>query len=946
MKVSIIASRVLAGLSIAAAFAGIAVANTGSANTGSIQQPTSVSVSDSTTFKDNFTANGGNWNFNNQNANLNLSFDATQIKWDTSDPMNPKEVPLSHIDITSNTLQVDTTLGGHYMERAENPLENTYSFNINAKNGVTLNDATNVFHNSNITGNTTFGANSSLYLGGGNLNINGNATLNNVAGSGMGIESHPINIESGRLNVTGDLSMTGNTDVSFGSLDRSWNNNNQGIYVGKTATISNNTFNIQSSDLPLGQLNLITAGTIANANDFGTSGTMGGNTIGSINYTKDLSTMLTNQSLLNPYLENGIGNYDLPNIDAKTTYANYISYNLGLSGDKKTIFIKGEMKQDFKDIFNEKQTFASLQTFANELVGAEQKNIDTALKILTDTTTTPGQDIGVKGQVTTQIATFTQNKTATEATIKTAETDKAAAEKELAAATTDAAKKAAQDKIDAANAIITAQQEALNQITSDLNAANAELKAIEAAIKDLEARNTEFAKLQTEISSLTDGTTDAEKAQKLNELKNLMLEALAPSINAGDYSLANSVLEAVKTRSDYTLLGGIMLNGMNEKLTPIVSATKNSGNTGESLKILSSIAGSSLHTQQVMQVITNQRFFKDTRDSARSATNFTDASSSMMTAINVSNDMAISSRIARANNPYQSLSKEKFAASGTTGTDGAYSYYETYNAAVWANAFGGANIIDGESGGLYGISIGVDGNVTDNVLLGIYATYANAELQDTLLSQESDNFQIGVYSQIKIAPTWELNLRAYGQLGQTDQRVSNIAGINTSDFDKKFFGISANVGKVFDMDNGLFLKPFGGVNYYYSHTPSYTERGTILAQSVESNTNNSVSLELGLEARKYFSSSSYLFVTPKIEQYIINNGDDYVGRFVGSSTSFSIAGEDKKKTYGQLVIGGNLEITDALSLNAGIGAKQILAGKVDSKNETYISGNVGIKYRF
>lgn len=925
MKVSIIASRVLAGLSIAAAFAGIAVANTGSANTGSIQQPTSVSVSDGTTFKDNFTANGGNWNFNNQNANLNLSFNATQIKWE--DPT--KETPLNHIGITSNMLEVNTNLGGYY--------ENSYSFNINAKNGVTLNGETNVFHNSNITGNTTFGANSSLYLGGGNLNINGNATLNNVAGSGMGMGS-PISIESGRLNVTGDLSMTGNTNVSFGSLDRSWNNNNQGIYAGKTATISNNTFNIQSSNLPLGELNLITAGTIANANDFGTSGNMGGNKVGKIEYTKDLSTMLTNQSLLNPYLDNGFGNYNLlnSNIDANTAHSQYISYNLGLSGDKKTIFIKGEMTQAFKDIFNEKQTFASLKTFANELVTAEQGYITQANNTLTGAQTT----------VTTTKTGLENSKTATEATIKTAETDKAAAEKELAAATTDEAKKAAQDKIDAQNSIITASKEALNQITSNLNAANAELKAIQAAIKDLEARNTEFAKLQTEISNLADGTNDAEKAQKLNELKNLMLEALAPSINAGDYSLANSVLEAVKTRSDYTLLGGIMLNGMNEKLTPIVSATKNSGNTGESLKILSSIAGSSLHTQQVMQVITNQRFFKDTRDSARSATNFTDASSSMMTAINVSNDMAISSRIARANNPYQSLSKEKFAASGTTGTDGAYSYYETYNAAVWANAFGGANIIDGESGGLYGISIGVDGNVTDNVLLGIYATYANAELQDTLLSQESDNFQIGVYSQIKIAPTWELNLRAYGQLGQTDQRVSNIAGINTSDFDKKFFGISANVGKVFDMDNGFFLKPFGGVNYYYSHTPSYTERGTILAQSVESNTNNSVSLELGLEARKYFSSSSYLFVTPKIEQYIINNGDDYVGRFVGSSTSFSIAGEDKKKTYGQLVIGGNLEITDALSLNAGIGAKQILAGKVDSKNETYISGNVGIKYRF
>lgn len=939
MKVSIIASRVLAGLSIAAAFAGIAVANTGSANTGSIQQPTPVSINDSTTFKKDFKQNGGNWNFNNQNANLNLSFDATQIKWDTSDPMNPKEVPLSHIDITSNTLQVDTILGGSYNEfNVENPLEDTYSFNINAKNGVTLNGATNVFHNSNITGNTTFGANSSLHLDGGNLNINGNATLNNVAGSGMGIESHPINIESGRLNVTGDLSMTGNTDVSFGSLDRSWNNNNQGIYVGKTATITGNTFNIQSSDLPLGQLNLITAGTIANANDFGTSGTMGGNTIGSINYTKDLSTMLTNQSLLNPYLDNGFGNYNLlnSNIDANTAHSQYISYNLGLSGDKKTIFIKGEMTQTFKDIFNEKQTFASLQTFANDLVTAEQGYITQANDALTQ----------AQSSVDSAITGLQSQKTYLDSEKTRLESEKATLDKQLAEATEEAQKAELQKQIDDLNTQISGIQESIAQNTNDLNSAKSELEAIKAAITDLTERNTEFAKLKDQISSLVDGTNDAEKTTKLNELKNLMLEALAPSINAGDYSLANSVLEAVKTRSDYTLLGGIMLNGMNEKLTPIVSATKNSGNTSESLKILSSIAGSSLHTQQVMQVITNQRFFKDTRDSARSATNFTDASSSMMTAINVSNDMAISSRIARANNPYQSLSKEKFAASGTTGTDGAYSYYETYNAAVWANAFGGANIIDGESGGLYGISIGVDGNVTDNVLLGIYATYANAELQDTLLSQESDNFQIGVYSQIKIAPTWELNLRAYGQLGQTDQRVSNIAGINTSDFDKKFFGVSANVGKVFDMDNGFFLKPFGGVNYYYSHTPSYTERGTILAQSVESNTNNSVSLELGLEARKYFSSSSYLFVTPKIEQYIINNGDDYVGRFVGSSTSFSIAGEDKKKTYGQLVIGGNLEITDALSLNAGIGAKQILAGKVDSKNETYISGNVGIKYRF
>ena len=918
MKISIAASRVLTSLGIVAALSSSAIAVADTVNNTDF----------TTKFKENTT---GNWEYKNTANDLTLSVDPTSV----TTGADSKPIELNKLTINANSFTGDAgvTLGGIKNNT------NTYSFNIDTKGDVTQNGTTNVYHNSSIKSSeraVTF--NGAVNVEGANLDItsktgttfNNALTINNKGNVNVtgdaNLGAGAVTIESGKLNVTGKLTSNGNT-FTFGSLDNSWNNNNQGIYAKGDVTLNNGTLHIQSSDLPLGQLNLITSGgKITNTNLL---------TPNSVSFAQDVSEYLSNQSLLAPYLDTG--NYDFStDVKNDANIGKYFDYQVKTSTDDKTLYVDGQLSDLFKDAFNKNQTFASLHTFAKDLVNAESTNITTAQGVLGT----------AQGNVKGEVGILEGQKTTTETAIKTAEADKATAEKELAAATTDAAKKAAQDKIDAANATITAQQETLNQITSDLNAANAELKAIEAAIKDLQERGTAFTDLKAKIDALQDGTTDAEKAKNLNELKNLMLEALAPSINAGDYSLANSVLEAVKTRTDYTILGGIVLGGMNDTLTPIVSATKASGNTGESLKILSSIAGSSLHTQQVMQVITNQRFFKDTRDSARSATNFTDASSSMMTAINVSNDMAISSRIARANNPYQSLSKEKCAASGTTGTDGAYSYYETYNAAVWANAFGGANIIDGESGGLYGISIGVDGNVTDNVLLGIYATYANAELQDTLLSQESDNFQIGVYSQIKIAPTWELNLRAYGQLGQTDQRVSNIAGINTSDFDKKFFGVSANVGKVFDMDNGFFLKPFGGVNYYYSHTPSYTERGTILAQSVESNTNNSVSLELGLEARKYFSSSSYLFVTPKIEQYIINNGDDYVGRFVGSSTSFSIAGEDKKKTYGQLVIGGNLEITDALSLNAGIGAKQILAGKVDSKNETYISGNVGIKYRF
>ncbi|MCL9823134.1 autotransporter domain-containing protein [Helicobacter colisuis] len=934
MKISIAASRVLTSLSVVAALSSSAIAAADTVNKN---------TDFTTKFKENKT---GNWEYKNTANDLTLSVDPTSVTTGSGTDIKPIELNKLTINANSFTGDVAVTLGG-----AENPLNpkdplaDTYSFNIDTKGNVTQNGATNVYHNSSIKsseGAVTFG--DAVKVEGANLDITSktgtafNGVLNALTISNKGnvnvtgdanLGSGAVTIESGKLNVTGKLTST-NNNFTFGSLDNSWNNNNQGIYAKGDVTLNNGTLNIQSSDLPLGQLNLITSGgKITNTA-----------TLGSVSFAQDVSEYLSNQSLLAPYLNTG--NYNLA-IDAKTQYAAYLDYQLKTSTDNKTLYVDGQLTDAFKNAFNKNQDFTNLKGLATNLVNAESTNIDSALKKLTDTTTNPGRDIGVKGQVADQIESFRQKKIAAEDTIKAAEADKATAEKELSAAKDDAAKKTAQGKIDAANATITAKQKELNQITSELNVANAELKAIEAAIKDLDARNTEFNKLKTEITALADGTTDAEKAKKLNELKNLMLEALAPSINTGDYSLANSILEAVKTRTDYTILGGIVLGGMNDTLTPIVSATKASGNTGESLGILSSIASSNIHNQQVMQVITNQRFFKDTRDAARSATNFTDASSSAMTAVNVSNDMAIGSRIARANNPFQSLSKERFA---SIQSDAPYKYYETYNAAVWANAFGGANIIDGESGGVYGISVGADSNLTDNVLIGAYFTYANAELQDKLLKQDSDNFQLGIYSQIKIAPTWELNLKAYGQLGKTDQDVTSIAGINTSDFNQKFFGLSANVGKVFDFSNSWFVKPFAGVNYYYSYTPDYTERGSILAQSVQSNTNNSVSLEAGLESRKYFSESSYLFITPKIEQYVINNGDDYVGRFAGSTTSFRIASAEKKKTYGQLIVGGNIAINDSLSLNAGIGAKQILAGKVDSKNETYINGNIGLKYRF
>ncbi|HEH6104087.1 TPA: autotransporter outer membrane beta-barrel domain-containing protein [Campylobacter jejuni] len=339
---------------------------------------------------------------------------------------------------------------------------------------------------------------------------------------------------------------------------------------------------------------------------------------------------------------------------------------------------------------------------------------------------------------------------------------------------------------------------------------------------------------------------------------------------------------------------------------------------------------------------------KDTDNTGKSVSNLNSASSAVNTTMNISNDVSIGSRVAMLNNPFGTYASKmnglKFAA---LDSDMRPSYVNEYTNSVWANAFGGANIIDGDSGAMYGATVGVDKQANDDVLWGAYFTYANAKIKDNNLEQKSDNFQLGMYSTINVAPQWELNLKAYAQVSPTKQDNVQIDGAYNSDYTSKFLGLSANAGRVFDFsDNTLFIKPFAGVNYYFSYTPFHTENGAI-AKDIDSMKNNSVSVEVGAEFRKYMNENSYIFVTPKIEQFVINSGDDYTANLAVNNAFFtSVEANNKKKTYGQIIVGGNVDFTNQLSMNLGFGAKQILAGKVDNKNETYLSGQVGLKYKF
>ncbi|MFC4378473.1 autotransporter adhesin CapC [Campylobacter coli] len=446
-------------------------------------------------------------------------------------------------------------------------------------------------------------------------------------------------------------------------------------------------------------------------------------------------------------------------------------------------------------------------------------------------------------------------------------------------------------------------------------------------------------------------------AKKLTNQIAVDLEAITRIIDGLDNEQAKEALQEQKTELE-KLQQEAMQNGGkidDEKYIDLVNKNSNlnlSANDKASILALRSITeqlgsiGADLASREGVKLALQIK--KDTDNTGKSVSNLNSASSAVNTTMNISNDVSIGSRVAMLNNPFGTYASKmnglKFAA---LDSDMRPSYVNEYTNSVWANAFGGANIIDRDSGAMYGATVGVDKQANDDVLWGAYFTYANAKIKDNNLEQKSDNFQLGMYSTINVAPQWELNLKAYAQVSPTKQDNVQTDGAYNSDYTSKFLGLSANAGRVFDFsDNTLFIKPFAGVNYYFSYTPSYTENGAI-AKDIDSMKNNSVSVEVGAEFRKYMNENSYIFVTPKIEQFVINSGDDYTANLAVNNAFFtSVEANNKKKTYGQIIVGGNVDFTNQLSMNLGFGAKQILAGKVDNKNETYLSGQVGLKYKF
>ncbi|MDO7253450.1 vacuolating cyotoxin family protein [Helicobacter cappadocius] len=307
----------------------------------------------------------------------------------------------------------------------------------------------------------------------------------------------------------------------------------------------------------------------------------------------------------------------------------------------------------------------------------------------------------------------------------------------------------------------------------------------------------------------------------------------------------------------------------------------------------------------------------------------------------------------------RNLQNEHFAASGDIASVYKFANRDTYKNNLWATAIGTASFVEGGNSALYGVNIGYD-RFIHNQIIGAYVAYAQGKYTGDIIRNQSYNANLGIYYRA-YAGNNEFDASISGTYGYNKENLYSqdiiLSQLNQSYNYNTFVGnVNFNYGYVFGISNkSIVLKPQIGVSAYYicsSGNWYCGKKGSIQGEvdntddqdlAINANADNkfNIAVNIALETRQYFSGNSYWYFIAGVSRdvFLKNNGDNEV-RFVGNDT-LSYKKGDQLNTYGSLTAGGELELFRKLYVNLGLGAKAGFAYK-----DININGSVGMRYVF
>ncbi|ADO05038.1 immunomodulatory autotransporter protein ImaA [Helicobacter pylori] len=269
---------------------------------------------------------------------------------------------------------------------------------------------------------------------------------------------------------------------------------------------------------------------------------------------------------------------------------------------------------------------------------------------------------------------------------------------------------------------------------------------------------------------------------------------------------------------------------------------------------------------------------------------------------------------------------------------------------LWVQGIGGASFISGGNGTLYGLNVGYD-RLVKNVILGGYVAYGYSGFNGNIMHSLANNVDVGMYARAFLKRN-EFTLSAnetYGGHASNINSSNSLLSVLNQRYSYNTWTTNMNGNYGYDFmfkQKSVVLKPQVGLSYHFIGLSGMKGKMNDAAYKqflMHSNPSNEsvLTLNMGLESRKYFGKNSYYFVTARLgRDLLIKSKGGNVVRFVGENTLLYRKGE-VFNTFASVITGGEMHLWRLVYVNAGVGLKMGL-----QYQDINITGNVGMRVAF
>ncbi|MFP6113445.1 vacuolating cytotoxin domain-containing protein [Helicobacter pylori] len=279
-----------------------------------------------------------------------------------------------------------------------------------------------------------------------------------------------------------------------------------------------------------------------------------------------------------------------------------------------------------------------------------------------------------------------------------------------------------------------------------------------------------------------------------------------------------------------------------------------------------------------------------------------------------------------------------------------YSQLSKHPNNLWVQGVGGASFISGGNGTLYGLNVGYD-RLVKNVILGGYVAYGYSDFNGNIMHSLGNNVDVGMYARAFLKRN-EFTLSAnetYGGNANSINSSNPLLSVLNQRYSYNTWTTSVNGNYGYDFmfkQKSVVLKPQVGLSYHFIGLSGMKGKMNDAAYKqflMHSNPSNEsvLTLNMGLESRKYFGQNSYYFVTARLgRDLLIKSKGGNTVRFVGENTLLYRKGE-VFNTFASVITGGEMHLWRLVYVNAGVGLKMGL-----QYQDINITGNVGMRVAF